>query len=96
VTSICEAGDELSEFDPAPDRQKVCAQCVCRERVDCPCPAGLLPALLVRAVRAVEERRRQRDLVRRRLARQRRPPPSAMAALVQAYEAATRTCVGCD
>ena len=96
VTAIGEAGDELSEFDPAPDRQKVCAQCVCRDRADCPCPAGLLPALLVRAVRAVEERRRQRDLVRRRLARPRRPRPTAMAELVRAYEAATGTCVGCD
>jgi len=96
VMSICEAGDELSEFDPSPDRLKVCAQCVCQGRGDCPCPAGLLPALLVRAVKAVEERRRQRGLVLRWLARQPRRRPAPVAQLVEAYEAATGTCVGCD
>ena len=96
VMSICEAGDELSEFDPSPDRQKVCAQCVCLGRGDCPCPAGLVPALLVKAVKAVEERRSQRNLVRRWAARlpHRRPAPTAR--LIEAYEVATGTCVGCD
>jgi hypothetical protein len=96
VTSICEAGDELSELDPSPDRQKVCAHCVCLGRGDCPCPAGLLSALLVRAVRAVEERRRQRQLVDRCLARQPRRRSLPIAELIGAYEAATGTCVGCD
>jgi hypothetical protein len=95
VNSIRDAGDGLSEFDASPDRQTVCAQCVCLGRGDCPCAAGLLSGLLVRAVRSVEERRRQRDLVRHRLARQcRRRVP--MAGLIQAYELATGTWTGCD
>jgi hypothetical protein len=94
VNSIREAGDRLSEFDPCPDRQQVCAQCVCLDRAGCPCPAGLLSQMVVRAVLAVEERVRQRNLVRRRL----EPPPRrvSVAALIEAYEAATGTCVGCD
>jgi len=96
VESIREAGDELSELDPAPDREKVCAQCVCLGGGICPCPVGLLPALLLRAVRAVEERRSQRDLLRRRLARQTRREQVPVEELTRAYEAATGTCVGCD
>jgi hypothetical protein len=96
VESVREAGTELNEFDPAPDRQKVCGQCVCLGSCRCPCPAAQLSALLVRAVRSVEERCAQRDLLRRRLPvpglKARRPA----AELIRAYEAATMTCVGCD
>jgi hypothetical protein len=96
VESIREAGDGLSEFDPAPDRRTVCAECVCLGGGLCPCRAGLLPTLLVRAVRAVEERRAQRDLLRRLLARPTRGERVSAAAMRRAYEAATGTCVGCD
>ncbi len=96
VTAIREAGDALSELDPAPDRRLVCAHCVCQGRADCPCPAGLVPARLVRAVKAVEERRRQRGVVLRWLARQPHRQPAPIAELIEAYEAATGTCVGCD
>jgi hypothetical protein len=96
VESIREAGDGLSAFDPAPDRRQVCAACVCLDGGLCPCPAGLLSALVVRAVKAVEERRSQRDLLRRRLARPARAERAPVAALTRAYEAATGTCVGCD
>jgi hypothetical protein len=96
VESIREAGGELSERDRAPDRKKVCARCACLDSARCPCPAGPLAALLLRAVRAVEERRAQRDLLRRWLARQARATRAPAADLIRAYEAATGTCVGCD
>ncbi len=96
VNSIRDAGDQLSELDPCPERQTVCAQCVCQGRGDCPCPAGRMPARLVRAVLAVEERCRQRELVRSRLAHRPRPQRFSLAELIQTYEQTTGTCVGCD
>jgi hypothetical protein len=96
VESIRGADNELSEFDAAPDRQKVCAGCVCLNGGNCPCPAGMLTAPVVRAVRAVEERRAQHDLVRRWLARPAREGRGRVEELTRAYEAATGTCVGCD
>jgi hypothetical protein len=96
VNSIRDAGDALSELDPRPERDLVCAQCVCQGRGECPCPAGLMPARLVRAVLAVEERRRQRDLVRCRLDHEARPRRVSLVPLIQTYELRTGTCVGCD
>jgi hypothetical protein len=96
VNSICAAGDGLSERDPRPERHMVCAQCVCLDRGDCPCPASLVASLLVRAVQTVEERRRQRSLLRRRLPQPQRRRPVPIVAMIQAYEAATGTCLGCD
>jgi hypothetical protein len=96
VKSICEAGDALSELDPCPERQTVCAQCVCLGRCESPCPVGLLAARLVRAVRSVEERRQQRELLHRRLVQHCRARRAYMAGLIQAYELTTGTCVGCD
>jgi len=96
VESILEAGSALSEFDPTPDRQKVCAQCVCLGGGTCPCPVGQLPVLLLRAVQAVEERHTQYDLLRRRLARPARTQRVPVEELTRAYEASTGTCTGCD
>jgi hypothetical protein len=87
---------DLSEIDPAPDRRMICARCACLDTANCPCAAGPLAVLVLRAVRAVEERRAQRDLLRRRLARPMRTVWAPVAEMIRAYEAATETCVGCD
>jgi hypothetical protein len=96
VESIRDAGTGLSEFDPAPDRRTVCARCGCLDTANCPCAAAPLAGLVLRAVRAVEERRAQRDLLRRRLARPSRNVRTPASELIRAYEAATGTRVGCD
>jgi hypothetical protein len=60
---------------------------------------GLDPALLERlvgAVRSVDERRRQWELVRRRAARPSRKDRVPVAEIIRAYEAETGTCIGCD
>jgi hypothetical protein len=60
---------------------------------------GLDPALSARlagAVRAVDERRRQWELVRRHAARRSRRQRLPVAAILAAYEAETGTCLGCD
>jgi hypothetical protein len=96
VESIHDADDFLSELDPAPDRHLVCARCHCLDSAACPCPGGQLAARVVRAVKSVDERRAQWTLVRRRLT----PPPhvdhAPATAMIQAYEEATGTLVGCD
>ncbi len=96
VESVRDTGDELSEFDEAPDRGKVCAQCHCLGGGYCPCAAAPLAALLVRAVIAVDERREQRECVRRVVARQARLGRCSASEVMRTYEAATGTCLGCD
>jgi hypothetical protein len=96
VESIHDAGDELSELDPAPRRRLVCARCGCLDGGICPCPAGSLTALLIRAIRTVDERRAQRDLLQRRLSMETRPHRVPIADMIRAYEAATGDCVCCD
>jgi hypothetical protein len=96
VESIHDACEELDEFDPSPGRRVVCARCGCLDGGICPCPAGSLTALLIRAVKAVDERREQRDLLQRRLSLQPRPHRVPVGDMIRAYEAATGDCVCCD
>jgi hypothetical protein len=96
VESIHDAGDTLAEFDPSPDRHLVCARCHCLDGGLCPCPAGGLATAVVRAVKSVDERREQWAWVRRRIPRPARVDHAPAAALIEAYEAATGTLVGCD
>jgi hypothetical protein len=96
VESLHDLGEELDELGPPPDRRRACARCIWRDGGLCPCPVGSLTALLVRAVRAVDERREQRDLVRRRLGWQGCMERVPVAEMTRAYEEATGTCIGCD
>ncbi len=96
VESIHDGGEALAEFGPAPDPLTVCARCPCLDGGICPCPAAFRTAELVRVVKAVDERRRQRDAVRRLLRRQGRPEVISVAAMIRAYEQATGACVCCD
>ena len=96
VESIHEAGEDLSELDPAPSRRVVCARCGCLDGGICPCPAGSLTTLLIRAVKTVDERRSQRDLIQRRLSLEPRPHRVPIGDMIRAYEAATGDCVCCD
>ena len=96
VESIHAAGEEIDEFRPALDRQTLCAQCTCLGGDTCPCPGGRMPARLVWAIRSVDERHAQRDLVRRRLSLPTRPERVPVGAMIRAYEEATGMCVGCD
>jgi hypothetical protein len=95
VESIHDAGEAVTEHGPPPDRHLVCARCVCLDGRNCPCPAGSLTARVVRAVKAVDERREQRECLRRRLGR---PLPGRLPVreIIRAYEAATGTGVYCD
>src|SRR5437016_3039315 len=52
VESIHAVGDDLDELGPPPSRQVVCAQCVCLDGGNCPCPAGSQTTLLIRAIKA--------------------------------------------
>jgi hypothetical protein len=57
------------------------------------------PALfdrLVRAIRSVDERRVQWEVVRRHADHAPRPVRVPVAAMIQAYEAETGICIGCD
>jgi hypothetical protein len=96
VESIHAAGAEINEFRPGLDRKTMCAQCTCLGCDTCPCPGGRMPARLIWAIRSVDERHEQCDLVRRRLSRPARPEHVPVEEMVRAYEAATGTCVGCD
>jgi hypothetical protein len=96
VESIHTAGDYLDEFDPTLDREVTCSQCICLDGGNCPCPAGSLTGRLVRAVRNVDERRDQMELLRLRLRCQPRPDRAPVAELIEAYEAATGVGVYCD
>jgi hypothetical protein len=96
VESVRAAGGRLSRPGVVPDRREVCATCFCLDGPHCPCPAGFLLALIVRAVQAVDEHREQRELLRRREARLARRERVPVAEMVRAYEEATGTCVGCD
>jgi hypothetical protein len=96
VESIHAAGEEIDEFRPALDRQTMCAQCTCLGSDCCPCPGGRMPARLVWAIRSVDERHAQRDLVRRRLSLPAQPGRVPVGEMIRAYEEATGTCVGCD
>jgi hypothetical protein len=96
VESIHDADDALSELDPAPDRHLVCARCHCLDSERCPCPGGQLVARVVRAVKAVDERRAQWAWVRQRLTPLPHVDQALAAAMIQAYEEATDTLVGCD
>src|SRR5260370_20186421 len=53
-------------------------------------------ARLVRAIRSVDERHVQWEVVRRHAALAPRPERAPVAAMIQAYEAETGTCIGCD
>jgi hypothetical protein len=96
VEAIHDAGEDLPEFCPAPDREVVCGRCVRLGDATCPCPAGELTALLVRVVKTVDERRAERELRRRRFGRLRPPARAPVGALIRVYEAATGTGVYCD
>jgi hypothetical protein len=96
VESIRAAGSKLSEFDEAPERETVCARCVCLNGGTCPCPAGEMSAQVVLAVLAVEERHCQYERLHRWLARHSRCQRVSIRELTRAYEAATGMCVGCD
>jgi hypothetical protein len=96
VESIHDAADALTEFGPAPDPLTVCARCPCLDGGICPCPAAFRTVELVRVVKAVDERRRQRDAVRRLLRRQERHGAVPVAAIIRAYERTTGACVCCD
>lgn len=96
VESVHDAGEALTEFGPAPDPLTVCARCPCLDGGICPCPAAFRTAELVRVVKAVDERRRQRDAVRRLLHRQERHDAVPVAAMIRAYERATGAWVCCD
>ena len=96
VQSIHEAESELPEFGPLPDRRLVCARCICLDGGRCPCAAASWTDLLVQAVRAVDERHEQRDVLKRYLARQPRPARVPIVQMIEAYEAATQTCISCD
>lgn len=87
---------ELTEYGPDPGRDVVCARCVHLDGPTCPCPAGEMTGPLVRAVKAVDERRAERELMRRRFGRHPRPTRAPIGALIRAYEAATGTGVYCD
>src|SRR5689334_8677079 len=93
VESVHDADDTLTEFGPAPDPLTVGARCPCLDGGICPCPAAFRTAELVRVVKAVDERRRQRDAVRRLLRRQERHVAVPVAAMIRAYEHATGACV---
>ena len=96
VDSIHDAGDELSEFGPDPGREVVCAHCVHLDDGTCPCSVGELTGQLVRAVKAVDHRREQRELLRRRFGHPPRTSVAPAAVLIRSYEAATGTGVYCD
>jgi hypothetical protein len=96
VESIRVAGAGLADFGPAPARRLVCTQCHCLDSVHCPCPAGDLAAMVVRAVHSVDERREQWAWVQRRAPHPAHTDRAPAAALIEAYEAATGTLVGCD
>jgi hypothetical protein len=96
VESIHDAGDTVDECGPPPDRRTACARCTCLGGGMCPCPAGSLTGLVVRAVRAVDTRREQQDVLRRRLGRRLSRGRGPVVEMIRAYEAATGTCVCCD
>ena len=96
IECVHEAGDGQSEFDPVQGRFVVCARCAFLGSDTCPCPGGRQSAQLMDAVHSADERRRQWELVRRSAARQTRQPRVPIREMIEAYEAATGTCVGCD
>jgi hypothetical protein len=53
-------------------------------------------ARLVRAVRSVDERHVQWEVVRRHVGHAPRPERAPVAAMIEAYEAETGMCIGCD
>jgi hypothetical protein len=63
LIDICRRVDS-SLIDPYLDRlrEEICADCVYRDRRECPCPLKYLLPLAVAAVETVEQRRRAVDL----------------------------------
>jgi hypothetical protein len=96
VESIHDAGEAVGEYGPPPDRRTACARCTCLGGGTCPCPAGALTERVVRAVKAVDARREQQEVLRRRLARRLSRDRAAVVEMIRAYEAATGAFVCCD
>jgi hypothetical protein len=96
VEAVHEADDRPAGLVRTPAHRAVCALCSRLGGPTCPCPVASLASRLVEAVRNVDERHEQLDVLHRRLAlgpRQRRVPVERM---IRAYEEATGTCVCCD
>jgi hypothetical protein len=96
IEAIHDADAELPEFGPAPAPRAVCARCSRLGGDTCPCPVASLATRVMQAVRTVDERHEQWDVVRRRLAGQQRTERPPIQRMIRAYEAATGTCVCCD
>jgi hypothetical protein len=96
VEAVHQADDMPPQSARAQAHRVVCALCPRLGGPTCPCPVASLAARLVEAVRMVDERHEQFDLLHRRLAlgaRQQRIPVERM---IRAYEEATGACVCCD
>jgi hypothetical protein len=78
------------------DAEEVCACFALLHGSTSICPTDELSAALVRAVARVDDRQEQWAHVRGRVARLPHPARVPIGALIQAYEAATGTCTGCD